>query len=102
VDIKIYYEATMLLRLAPCILLALTSLNAQPPQGLGREFPMQGPALRMAAQPIFNDNCASCYKSVISSADPGPVVAGGLPNRGSRYIGMGNGIAGNVSLSCAR
>ena len=50
------------------VLLA-TSLCAQPPQGPGRGLPMAGPAARMAAQPIFNNNCAGCHKPAMSSAE---------------------------------
>src|ERR1700688_2797737 len=31
--------------------------------------PLAGPAERMAAQPLFNNNCASCHKNTMSSAD---------------------------------
>jgi len=48
--------------------LTLPAVFAQGPQ-TARPLPMQGPAARMAAQPIFNNNCASCHKNVMSSAD---------------------------------
>jgi polyvinyl alcohol dehydrogenase (cytochrome) len=60
----------MLPRIALVFLFTLTCLNAQPPQGPGRGLPLQGPGARMAAQPIFNNNCAGCHKNVKSSADP--------------------------------
>jgi polyvinyl alcohol dehydrogenase (cytochrome) len=48
--------------------LVLPALFAQPQPG-ERRVPLQGPAARMAAQPLFNNNCASCHKNVMSSAD---------------------------------
>ena len=45
------------------LLLTAALLHAQP------RPPMAGPAERMAAQPLFNNNCASCHKNTMSSAD---------------------------------
>ncbi|HEY2844080.1 MAG TPA: PQQ-binding-like beta-propeller repeat protein [Bryobacteraceae bacterium] len=55
----------------PVSLLALaTSLHAQPQGKQPARPPLAGPAERMAAQPLFNNNCASCHKNTMSSADP--------------------------------
>lgn len=50
------------------LLLAASGLYAQPPARGGRP-PTVGPMARMAAQPLFNNNCASCHKNTMSSAD---------------------------------
>ena len=70
----------MHLRLALIAFFVLTSLSAQPPQGPGRGLQMQGPGARMAAQPIFNNNCASCHKNVKSSADPDALRENNAPS----------------------
>jgi polyvinyl alcohol dehydrogenase (cytochrome) len=76
----------MFLRLILCVLLALTSISAQPPQGKGAQgkgappLATQGPAARMAAQPIFNNNCASCHKNTMSSADPNVLRENNAPS----------------------
>lgn len=55
--------------------LAGLMLYAQPPQDQSnapprpRPLPMAGPMERMAAQPLFNNNCAGCHKNTMSSAD---------------------------------
>jgi polyvinyl alcohol dehydrogenase (cytochrome) len=67
----------MLLRFALIVLLPLSCLNAQGP---GRALQMQGPGARMAAQPIFNNNCASCHKNVKSSADPDALRENNAPS----------------------
>src|ERR1700689_2998361 len=59
------------MRFALCVLFPLIGLNAQP---------MQGPGARMAAQPIFNNNCASCHKNVMSSADPDALRENNAPS----------------------
>ncbi|HXP86965.1 MAG TPA: PQQ-binding-like beta-propeller repeat protein [Bryobacteraceae bacterium] len=46
----------------------LPAVFAQP-QPAERRVPLQGPAARMAAQPLFNNNCAGCHKNTMSSAD---------------------------------
>ena len=58
--------------------LALPVLWAQQPQ-TERRVPLQGPAARMAAQPIFNNNCASCHKNVMSSADQNALKESNAP-----------------------
>jgi len=59
------------------------ALHAQPPQPSPsgpRKPPMAGPAERMAAQPLFNNNCASCHKNTKSSADQGLLKENNAPN----------------------
>ena len=41
---------------------------------------MAGPGARMAAQPIFNNNCASCHKNVMSSADQNALRENNAPS----------------------
>ncbi len=41
---------------------------------------MAGPGARMAAQPIFNNNCASCHKNTMSSADPNALRENNAPS----------------------
>ena len=41
---------------------------------------MAGPAERMAAQPLFNNNCASCHKNTKSSADEGLLKENNAPS----------------------
>src|ERR1019366_6568392 len=67
---------------ALCALLSLTAiLCAQPPQPAQPARPRaQGPAARMAAQPVFNNNCASCHKNTKSSADEGLLKENNAPN----------------------
>ena len=68
-------------RLALSTLFTLTCLNAQPKQqGKQAPLPMQGPAARMAAQPIFNNNCASCHKNTMSSADQNALRENNAPS----------------------
>ena len=66
----------------------------------------------MAAQPIFNNNCASCHKNAMSSADPNALcennapstdtlALGGMLYSGTYCIGTGNGMSGNVLLAFA-
>src|ERR1700733_4801210 len=64
-----------------CCLVCLTPMFAQPPQpgAPGRGRP-QGPAARMAAQPLFNNNCASCHKNTKSSADEGLLKENNAPS----------------------
>ena len=74
----------MLLRFAVYVLIILTAaacLCAQPPQsGQRPPLPMAGPGARMAAQPIFNNNCAGCHKNVKSSADPDALRENNAPS----------------------
>jgi polyvinyl alcohol dehydrogenase (cytochrome) len=41
---------------------------------------MAGPAERMAAQPLFNNNCASCHKNTKASAEPGLLQENNAPS----------------------
>src|ERR1700683_5342254 len=61
-------------------LFAAAALCAQPPQPQRRPPPLAGPAERMAAQPLFNNNCASCHKNTKSSADPGLLQENNAPS----------------------
>ena len=63
-----------------CFLLATAALVAQPPQPARRPLPLAGPMERMAAQPIFNNNCASCHKNTKSSADQGLLKENNAPS----------------------
>src|SRR5665213_3938087 len=73
--------ATMFQRLALSVLFTLTCLHAQPKQQDKQgPLPTQGPAARMAAQPIFNNNCASCHKNTMSSADPNVLRENNAPS----------------------
>ena len=62
------------------LLVATAALYAQPPQPARRRLPMAGPAERMAAQPLFNNNCASCHKNTKSSADEGLLKENNAPS----------------------
>jgi len=59
------------MRLLWSLCVAGAILNAQPQakQAGPARPPLVGPAARMAAQPLFNNNCASCHKNTMSSAD---------------------------------
>jgi len=71
----------MALRFVFCVFIALVGASAQPPQqGKQAPVPMVGPAARMAAQPIFNNNCASCHKNVMSSADQNALRENNAPS----------------------
>jgi len=70
----------MLLRLTLFSVLTLACLNAQGPPGGARALPTAGPAARMAAQPIFNNNCASCHKNSMSSADQNALRENNAPD----------------------
>jgi polyvinyl alcohol dehydrogenase (cytochrome) len=59
---------------------AAAALYAQPPQPQRRAIPLAGPAERMAAQPLFNNNCASCHKNTKSSADQGLLQENNAPS----------------------
>ena len=45
----------------------ITPLHAQPAQR--PEAPLVGPMARMAAQPLFNNNCAACHRNVMSGIE---------------------------------
>lgn len=45
------------------------TLHAQGPGRQGGPVPLFGPMERMAAQPLFNNNCAGCHRNTMSSAD---------------------------------
>src|SRR5947209_19199533 len=70
----------MRLRFSVCVLFALACLSAQPQAGQRPPLPKVGPGARMAAQPIFNNNCASCHKNVMSSADPSALRENNAPS----------------------
>jgi polyvinyl alcohol dehydrogenase (cytochrome) len=57
--------ANMVYRLLPT-LIACAALFAQQPRP---RPPLYGPMERMAAQPLFNNNCAGCHKNTMSRAD---------------------------------
>jgi polyvinyl alcohol dehydrogenase (cytochrome) len=59
---------------------AATALFAQPTQPARRSPPMAGPMERMAAQPLFNNNCASCHKNTKSSVDEGLLKENNAPS----------------------
>src|SRR5271155_3349535 len=62
---------------------ATAVLYAQPPEASPsgpRKPPMAGPAELMAAQPLFNNNCASCHKNTKSSADQGLLKENNAPS----------------------
>ena len=61
------------------VLLSAAAALAQPPQP-ARRPPLFGPAERMAAQPLFNNNCASCHKNVMSSADQNALRENNAPD----------------------
>ena len=60
---------------------ALVFLSATPvcAQQAGQP-PLIGPQARMAAQVVFNKNCASCHQNVKASADEGAATAKSAPN----------------------
>src|SRR5580704_16520073 len=62
------------------LLCTAISLCAQPPQPQRRTPPLAGPMERMAAQPLFNNNCASCHKNTKSSADEGLLKENNAPS----------------------
>ena len=70
----------MNLRIALCFVFVLASIRAQPPQPGQRPLPAFGPMTRVAAQPIFNNNCASCHKNTMSSADPNALRENNAPS----------------------
>jgi polyvinyl alcohol dehydrogenase (cytochrome) len=70
-----------MLRFALPVLFTLTCISAQPPQqGKQAPLPLVGPAARMAAQPIFNNNCASCHKNAMSSVDQNALRENNAPS----------------------
>ena len=54
--------------------------NVQPQAKQPARPPLFGPAERMAAQPLFNNNCASCHKNTMSSADPNALKETNAPS----------------------
>ncbi len=54
-------------RLFVALLLSIATLHAQSPQR--PPSPLVGPMARMAAQPLFNNNCASCHRNVMSGIE---------------------------------
>jgi polyvinyl alcohol dehydrogenase (cytochrome) len=70
-------------RLACFLFLFAVAALAQPPQppAPARAKPQPiGPAARMAAQPLFNNNCASCHKNTKSSADQNALKENNAPS----------------------
>ena len=61
-------EARMNSKLILVALLSALAALAQPPQP-ARRPPLFGPMERMAAQPLFNNNCASCHQNSKTSTD---------------------------------
>ena len=62
------------------VLLSAAAALAQPPQPARPTPPLTGPAERMAAQPLFNNNCASCHKNTMSSADQNALRENNAPD----------------------
>src|SRR5580693_8685932 len=63
-----------------CAAAGLFAQPPQPPQPARRSLPMAGPMERMAAQPLFNNNCASCHKNTKSSVDEGLLKENNAPS----------------------
>jgi polyvinyl alcohol dehydrogenase (cytochrome) len=61
-------------------LLFAAAAFAQPPQPARPKPPLFGPGERMAAQPLFNNNCARCHKNVMSSADQNALRENNAPD----------------------